>query len=76
MLGRPKSLAEAIEGCVVIVLSMNVAHARGQRRERGGIEPVFVLLQACARVRTQLVEVPSGPRDSDDGHVEVPMTDQ
>ena len=70
-LRRTELLADGLEGCRIVVVAVDVAQQTGQLLERRRIDAAAVLLEAVARPRLELVELPAGLGHADHGHVEV-----
>ena len=63
-------LAQRLEGGRVGVVAVDVPQQAAELLERRGVETA-VLLEAVARPRLELVELPAGLRHADDRHVQV-----
>ena len=68
--GVAERLAQRVERRRVVVVAVDVAQQPAELGEGRAVEPA-VLLEAVARPRLELVEVPAGLGDADDRHVEV-----
>src|SRR4029077_8188936 len=64
-------LADGLERCRVGVITIHVTQQTGELLEGSGVGPAAMLLEAVARTRLQLVEIPAGLGHTDDGHVEI-----
>ena len=75
-LGAAQRLAQPIERVRIFVVAVDVAKQTRELGEGGRVDTAAVRLEAVARARAKLIEVPARLGHADDGHVEATTLDQ